>query len=111
MRRLVTLGAVLLLVACAVSAWLLVANPVRIHDDLSGPKDVERLPWPDMRLDVNEATAEELTLLPGIGPAYAEAIVRFRNERGRIESVEQLLEVPGIGEARLEAIAPHVVVE
>jgi len=111
MKRTLTIGAVLLLIAVGASAWLLVSKPVRLRDDLAGPEAGQRATMPDMRLDLNAATADELTLLPGIGPALAEAIVSYRETHGRISSIDEMLGVPGIGEGRLQAIAPHVVVD
>lgn len=48
------------------------------------------------RLDVNSATVEQLTELPGIGEAKAEAIVAERSERP-FSSVDDLERVRGIG--------------
>lgn len=48
-------------------------------------------------LDINRATAEELTQLKGVGPKRAADIVRYREQHGPIESVDQLLSIPGIG--------------
>jgi competence ComEA-like helix-hairpin-helix protein len=59
---------------------------------------------PGEKLDLNRATAEELEILPGIGPVLAEAIVSYRQTHGPFASVEDLLSVPGIGEGRLAAI-------
>lgn len=56
------------------------------------------------RVDLNHATAEELTVLPGVGPVTAQAIVNYRTEHGFFSSVEDLLLVPGIGEATLNGI-------
>lgn len=56
------------------------------------------------RVDLNHATAEELTVLPGVGPVTAKAIVDYRDEHGLFSSVEDLLLVPGIGEATLDGI-------
>jgi competence protein ComEA len=58
-------------------------------------------------LDLNHATAEELTQLPGIGPKRAEAIVARRKERPYTR-VTQLLEVKGIGKRTLERLRPHL---
>jgi competence ComEA-like helix-hairpin-helix protein len=59
-------------------------------------------------VDVNRATAAELASLPGIGPALAERIVRWRGAHGRFGSVEALAEVPGIGPATVERLRPRV---
>ncbi len=57
-------------------------------------------------IDVNEASADDLTGLPGIGPAKAAAIVRHRERHGRFESLDALLEVSGIGPATLARLRP-----
>ena len=59
-------------------------------------------------VNVNTATAEQLELLPGIGPARARAILELRRARGGFKSVEELEEVDGIGPAALERLRPHV---
>jgi competence protein ComEA len=51
-------------------------------------------------LDLNAATQAQLEELPGIGPALAGAILRYRDEHGGFRSVGELREVRGIGEAR-----------
>lgn len=55
-------------------------------------------------IDLNHASAEELTALPGVGAVTAKAIVEYRNEHGPFSSLEELLLVPGIGPSTLEAI-------
>lgn len=60
------------------------------------------------RLDLNQATEEELRSLPGIGPRLAGAIVRWRGREGPYRRPEDLLRVPGVGPARLEAIRDRV---
>jgi len=59
-------------------------------------------------VDLNRATATELDVLPGVGPATAAAIVTWRDQNGRFRQVEDLLEVPGIGPTRLERLRPLV---
>jgi len=59
-------------------------------------------------VNVNTATVEELTLLPGIGESRAQAVIETRKRRGGFKSVEELTEVKGIGEASLERLRPHV---
>lgn len=60
------------------------------------------------RININEAGEEELQELPGIGPAFAERIIEWREENGEFTSKEQLIEVRGIGERRLEVIKPLI---
>ena len=60
------------------------------------------------KVDLNRAAPRELVTLPGIGPARADAIVRWRRDHGPFRSFEDLLEVPGIGPATLERLRPLV---
>jgi competence protein ComEA len=62
-------------------------------------------------VNVNSATAEELSLLPGVGPAKAQAIIRYRTEHGAFKRVEDLAQVKGIGEKQVEKLRPHVALE
>ncbi|MDG0812075.1 ComEA family DNA-binding protein [Cohnella rhizosphaerae] len=57
---------------------------------------------------MNLATAAELDALPGIGPAKAEAIVRYREANGRFGSPEALTDVKGIGDKLLAKLLPLV---
>jgi len=51
------------------------------------------------KVDINKASEEELTQLAGIGPAKAEAIVKYRKDNGNFNNPEDLMNVSGIGEA------------
>lgn len=55
-------------------------------------------------IDLNTATPDQLEQLDGVGPTTAEKIVRLREERGGIGTVDDLAEIPGIGPKKLEAI-------
>lgn len=59
-------------------------------------------------ISLNQATAEQLQTLPGVGPVTAQAIVGWREGHGGFTQVEDLLEVRGIGEARLAELRPLV---
>lgn len=63
------------------------------------------------KINVNKASAEELTQLNGIGPAKAEAIISYREEHGPFKSVEELLQVNGIGEKTLENIRDDITIQ
>jgi len=58
-------------------------------------------------VDVNAASASELETLPGIGPALADRIVRFRDLNGRFASSNELADVAGMTSGKLDAIAPY----
>ena len=61
-------------------------------------------------IDVNTATASQLTTLNGIGETKAAAIVEYREQYGDFGSVDELLNVPGIGEKILEGLRDQVTV-
>lgn len=63
---------------------------------------------PNEKLDPNRDCEEELDRLPGIGPALAQSLVRYREEEGGFGGPEDLLRVPGIGPAKLERVAPYL---
>lgn len=48
-------------------------------------------------INVNDASMEELISVPGLTERIAENIVKYRNEKGRIEDIFDLINVPGIG--------------
>lgn len=58
-----------------------------------------------LRVNINTASAEELSDLPGIGPTLAERIMVFREEHGAFTRPEDLTLVPGIGEKTFAALA------
>jgi competence ComEA-like helix-hairpin-helix protein len=55
-------------------------------------------------ININTATAAELELLPGIGPALAARIVEDRERKGLFKSVDNLDRVKGIGPETLRKL-------
>ena len=55
------------------------------------------------RIHLQTATASELELLPGIGPAIAERIAVFRLEH-TINTPDDLIEIHGIGQKKIDGI-------
>jgi competence protein ComEA len=62
------------------------------------------------RININTATAEALTALPGIGPSKARAIVDYRKEHGKFQNAADLLRVKGIGPKTYESLKERVTV-
>jgi competence protein ComEA len=60
-------------------------------------------------VNINTATAEQLQLLPRIGPALADRIIAFREANGPYQKSDELVAVKGIGERSLERLKPYVV--
>ena len=57
-------------------------------------------------LPVNRTDFTSLTLLPGIGPGKAEALLRFRSQHGRFARAEDLARVRGIGPNLVNRLQP-----
>ncbi len=60
------------------------------------------------QINVNQASAEELMELPGIGEKLAEAILQHRAAVGPFPTLESVMDVKGIGPKKWEAMKPHI---
>ncbi len=58
-------------------------------------------------MNINTATEQELTQLPGIGPAKAKAIVEYRSTNP-FDTAEELKDVKGIGDKLFATLAPYI---
>jgi competence protein ComEA len=104
------LGLVLLaLLAAAISEWWQRRpKPVFVTDSRIGVE--RRSAEEEPRLDLNQASVEQLGALPGIGPTLAQRIVAHRQQFGPFLKVEDLRRVPGIGPKTYEKVRPHVTI-
>ncbi len=62
-------------------------------------------------VNVNTATAEELDLLPGIGPAKADAVIYGREIGLTYETLSDLEQLHGYGPKTLQQLCPYVIFE
>ena len=62
----------------------------------------------DGKIDINTAAKNELMTLSGIGEAKADAIVRYREEHGAFQKIEDLMEVEGIKEGVFQKVKDQI---
>ncbi len=61
-------------------------------------------------VNINTASKEQLMTLTGIGESRAEDIIRFREESGGFEKIEDIMKVPGIKNAGFQKIKDRITV-
>jgi competence protein ComEA len=92
-------------------------NPEKVkldHDKAvkSDAKKTQNSATPDSmnayRVNVNRADLDELQQLKGIGLTKAKAIIEYRENNGKIDSLDELTQVSGIGEKFIEQNADKV---
>lgn len=62
-----------------------------------------------LRVDLNQATAEELSLLPGIAQKTSIVLINHRLRIGGFHDWNDLQSTPGIGPVTVDAIRPYCV--
>jgi competence protein ComEA len=62
------------------------------------------------KVNINQASAEQLANLPRVGVKAAQRILDFRKANGPFARVEDLMEVKGFGEKRFEQLKPYLAV-
>lgn len=61
-------------------------------------------------VNINTATVEKLSTLTGIGKSTAEKIVKYREENGYFNSIEDIMNVSGIGESKFNSIKDNITI-
>lgn len=64
----------------------------------------------DNRIDLNSADSQELQTIPGIGKSKADAIIQYREEKGKFEKIEDIMQINGIKEASFKKMEPYICV-
>ncbi|PJN68443.1 helix-hairpin-helix domain-containing protein [Bacillus mycoides] len=62
------------------------------------------------KVQINTASKEQLEKITGIGSRKAESILKYREEHGLFQKIEDLLEIDGIGAKSLEKIKDQIII-
>ncbi len=62
------------------------------------------------KIDINEASKDELTRIPGVDVEIAEAIIEFRDSHGRIDDLDELEDMEPIGPEDIDNLRDWVTV-
>ena len=62
------------------------------------------------KININRASASDLTALPGIGDVRANQIVAHRETHGYFTDLEQIMDVSGIGQTTFNNIADQITI-
>lgn len=62
----------------------------------------------DGKVNINNATKEQLINLPGIGNTTADKILEYIKTNGKFRNIEDIKNVGGIGESKYEAIKDYI---
>ncbi len=74
-------------------------------EESAGPGNTE-----EHKVNLNQASKEELMGLTGIGEVKAEAILRYREEQGNFGSIEEIMEIDGIKDGVFQKIKDDITV-
>lgn len=62
----------------------------------------------DGKVDLNTASKEELMTLPGIGEAKANAVIQYRDQHGKFQTIEDVMNISGIKENLFQKIKEYI---
>jgi len=65
-------------------------------------------PAPAGKINLNAASAEQLTAVPGIGDKLAARIVEYRQKNGSFKTLQELMNVKGVGEKSFGKLEPFL---
>lgn len=103
--RILTAGIVLLASALFIAPTGLLATdaakPAASLTDMAGKATAA-----SEQININTASVEALSNIPGVGPKIGEAISAYREANGAFKSVADLINVEGIDAGLLEQIKP-----
>jgi len=62
------------------------------------------------KVNINTASSAQLDTLSGIGPAYAQRIIEYRNANGGFKSIDEMKNVKGIGDKTFDKFKDSITI-
>ena len=94
-----------------VAVLAIISKPYTFKNVIIFPEPQEARDSTPFRINPNTATAEDLQIIPGVGPSLADTIIAYREENGPFYEYVDLLNVPGIGTAKLETMLEYIIID
>ena len=66
---------------------------------------------PAGKVNINTASVQQLSELPGVGEKLAARIVEYRQKSGGFKTVQELMNVKGVGEKNFNKLQPFLTAE
>ncbi|OQY98884.1 MAG: hypothetical protein B6D35_10870 [Candidatus Brocadia sp. UTAMX2] len=63
------------------------------------------------KVNINTATEDQISILPGVGPKLASEVVNYRKINGDFKEVEEIKNVNGVGDKKFEKMKDFIAVE
>lgn len=63
------------------------------------------------KVNINVANSEKLQTIPGVGETTAQKIIKYREEKGKFKTKEDIKNVEGIGDAKYEKLKDYIEVK
>lgn len=65
----------------------------------------------DTKVNINTASKEKLTTLPGIGSGTADKIIEHRSKNGKFKTADEVKKIPGIGENKFKSLKDKITIK
>ena len=82
-----------------------------IYDNVESEYYSSSLVSTSAKININNANANMLQTLPGIGPVLSERIIEYRNQNGLFGVIDDIKDVSGIAEKKYEGIKDLICVQ